>query len=277
MKSEADITNHYESGDLLQRLCNELRSDNVDPASPSIADLAPYDQFHGRGIEATEEIAASLSIESSEHILDVGSGIGGPARYFANRFSCRVTGIDLTEEFCDVARHLTGLLKLENRVAITHGNALTMPFSDAEFDGAYSMNVSMNISDKDAFYGEIYRVLKPGAWLVLSEIAKGPGSDMDYPTPWATNAASSFLSTPDQIREKLIENGFEIVSMRDAVEEFMDFGRRSRAIINSGGKPPQRTVPLIHGELAAEAGRNIGRGVREARIIPVEIICTKVS
>ena len=98
----------------------------------------------------------------TDDLLDIGSGLGGPARYFAQRFGCRVTGIDLTAEFCEVARELTRLLELEDRVTIEHGNALAMPFADARFDGAYSMNVSMNIKDKDRLYREVARVLKPG-------------------------------------------------------------------------------------------------------------------
>ena len=125
----------------------------------------------------------------ADHILDIGSGIGGPARHFAARFGCRVSGIDLTPEFCEVARHLSRLLGLAQKTEFHVGDALAMPFADASFDGAYSMNVSMNIADKAAFYREIRRVLKPGAWLLLSEIARGSGAEMDFPTPWASSAA----------------------------------------------------------------------------------------
>jgi len=113
-----------------------LRDDGVDVDDLSLAALAPYDQFHGRGLEATEELAGMLAISANDHILDVGSGIGGPARYFADRCGCRVTGIDLTQEFCEAARELTKALGLEDRVAFDEGNALDMPFDDEAFDGA---------------------------------------------------------------------------------------------------------------------------------------------
>ena len=275
MSDEASIAEHYSSGDLLQRLEAALASDGVDPAHPTLEALAPYDQFHGRGLEATEEIAALLSAGPADHLLDVGSGIGGPARHMAKRFGCRVTGIDLTAEFCEVARHLTRVLGMESKVSFELGDALAMPFANAAFDGAYSMNVSMNIADKGALYREIHRVLKPGGWLMLSELAQGPGAPMDYPTPWAATAEASFLTTPEETRRGLEAAGFEVVQSRATAEAVKAYGARSRAIVEAGGKPPHRAVQLIHGGIAAVAMRNSSRGSAERRIIPVEILCRK--
>ena len=275
MSDEASIAEHYSSGDLLQRLEAALASDGVDPAHPTLEALAPYDQFHGRGLEATEEIAALLSAGPADHLLDVGSGIGGPARHMAKRFGCRVTGIDLTAEFCEVARHLTRVLGMESKVSFELGDALAMPFANAAFDGAYSMNVSMNIADKGALYREIHRVLKPGGWLMLSELAQGPGAPMDYPTPWAATAEASFLTTPEETRRGLEAAGFEVVQSRDTAEAVKAYGARSRAIVEAGGKPPHRAVQLIHAGIAAVAMRNSSRGSAERRIIPVEILCRK--
>ena len=275
MSDEASIAEHYSSGDLLQRLEAALASDGVDPAHPTLEALAPYDQFHGRGLEATEEIAALLSAGPADHLLDVGSGIGGPARHMAKRFGCKVTGIDLTAEFCEVARHLTRVLGMESKVSFELGDALAMPFANAAFDGAYSMNVSMNIADKGALYREIHRVLKPGGWLMLSELAQGPGAPMDYPTPWAATAEASFLTTPEETRRGLEAAGFEVVQSRDTAEAVKAYGARSRAIVEAGGKPPHRAVQLIHGGIAAVAMRNSSRGSAEGRIIPVEILCRK--
>src|SRR5215471_2712348 len=174
------IAAHYSRGVLRERLVSALIDDGVDPRHPSVDALAPYDHFHGRGLEATVEMADALAISPADHILDVGSGIGGPARYFADRFNCRVTGIDLTAEFCELARELTRVTNLDSKVTIIDGDALAMPFATASFDGAYSMNVSMNIADKAGLYREIHRVAKPGGWLVLSEIARGDGPPLEY-------------------------------------------------------------------------------------------------
>lgn len=277
MSTPTDIAGHYTKGDLFSRLEEALRSDGVDPASPSLEDLAPYDQFHGRGLEVTEEIANALEVAKGDHLLDVGSGIGGPARYFASRFGCRVTGIDLTEEFCAVARRITALLALENKVGFEQGNALAMPFEAATFDGAYSMNVSMNIADKAAFYGEIHRVLKPGAWLVLSEIARGDGGVLAYPTPWAETAASSFLASPQETQDGLKACGFTDIELRDTRERAMAFAARSKAMVERGEKPPHRAVGIVHGDLAATMAANTGRGFAETAILPIEVYCRKAG
>ena len=275
MNTDREVSAHYSQGNLLSRLNAALMEDGVDPDHPSMEALAPYDQFHGRGLEATLEMAGLVQGGPADHILDVGSGIGGPARYFANRFGCRITGIDLTPEFCEVARHLTRLLDLEDRIAFEVGDALAMPFPDASFDGAYSMNVSMNIADKGQFYREVHRVLKPGAWLVLSEVAKGEGGDLDYPTPWARSARTSFLSTPEETRGGLLEAGFDVIRVHSTLDKALAFGTRSRAAVERGEKPPHRAVMLIHGEIATQAMGNTSRGLSEGKIVPIEVLSRK--
>ncbi len=275
MSSEAGITDHYTSGELLNRLNAAMRDDGADPDKPTIQSLAPYDQFHGRGLESTEQLAADLQVAASDHLLDVGSGIGGPARFMADRFGCQVTGIDLTPEFCDVARHLTAAMGFENQVSFEQGNALAMPFADDTFNGAYSMNVSMNIEDKTGFYGEILRVLKPGGWLALSELSQGPGGPINYPSPWARTAQSSFLATPEETRQGLEACGFVISSFGDNLAETKAFGAKVREMVERGEKPPHRAIQLIHGDVAEAATKNMAEGIRGNCVIPIEILCHK--
>lgn len=275
MSTTEAVSSHYASGDLLARLNAALREDGADPDRPTHEALAPYDQFHGRGLEATEEIAQFVDASAGDHLLDIGSGIGGPARYFAHRFGCRVTGIDLTPEFCAVARHLTRAVGLDDRVEFVEGDALATGFADARFDGAYSMNVSMNIADKAALYAEIRRVLKPGGWLVLSELARGDGAPLEYPTPWARTAQTSFLSTPDETRRGLLDAGFDVVRLESTLDRVLAFGARSRALVERGEKPPHRAVMLIHGDGARVAMANVSRGLGEGAIVPIEILARK--
>jgi ubiquinone/menaquinone biosynthesis C-methylase UbiE len=273
MSDESEVSRHYSSGKLLERLRAALAAEGVDLDHATAEQLAPFDHFHGRGLEATEQAANLVTAKPSDHILDVGSGIGGPARYFARRFGCRVTGVDLTAEFCGTARVLTHAAGLADRIAFHEGDALAMPFADASFDGAYSMNVSMNIADKGGLYREIRRVLRPGAWFVLAEVAQGPGGTPSYPTPWARTPATSFLATPDATHEALAAAGFTVEKSRDTVADAAAFTARAREMIARGEKPPFHAVYLIHGDLAREMAANGARDLAAGRVIPIEILC----
>jgi SAM-dependent methyltransferase len=273
--AQSKIVEHYATSGLLARLESALRADGADPARPSIEALAPYDQFHGRGLEATEDLAALVMVRPTDHLLDVGSGLGGPARWFSTHFGCRITGIDLTAEFCAIAEHFTRLIGLDARVRFQVGNALAMPFDDETFDGAYSMFVSMNIADRARFYREICRVLKPGGWLVLSEIVRGKEGDVLYPTPWAATAAQSFLSTAEETRNGLRSEGFEVELVRNDLQRALDFGARSRAMVERGEKPPYRANALVHGDAAGATLANVARAYRGGSLIPIEVVARK--
>jgi ubiquinone/menaquinone biosynthesis C-methylase UbiE len=276
MTHTATVVAHYSRGGLLDRLEAALRADGVDPARPTLEQLAPYDQFHSRGLEATEELAAGMPARPGDRLLDVGSGLGGPARWFARHFACRVAGVDLTPEFCEVARELTRRTAMASAVECHVGDALALPFGDGSFDGAYSMNVSMNIADKAALYREIHRILKPGGWLQLSEIARGNGPEPNYPTPWAATAAASFLVTPQQTRQALLAAGFQVLRLESTREQALAFGARSREAVARGEKPPHRTVPLVHGDAAAEAISNSARALAEGRVEPIELLARSI-
>jgi SAM-dependent methyltransferase len=275
LDAEQSVSAHYSRGVLRERLYAALAEDGVDPQHPSLDALAPYDQFHGRGLEATVEIADALTVRAADHILDIGSGIGGPARYFANRFGCRVTGIDLTTEFCEVARELTRVTGLDAKLRFVDGDALAMPFANTIFDGAYSMNVSMNIADKAALYREIHRVLKPGGWLMLSEIAKGAGEDPDFPVPWAASGETSFLASSEATRRGLEAAGFDVARLRSTRAEALAAIARARAMADRGEKPPHRAVALIHGQIARRVMANTARALADGRLDPIEVLATR--
>jgi SAM-dependent methyltransferase len=133
----------------------------------------------------------------------------------------------------------------------------------------------MNIADKDALYRELHRVLKPGAWLVFSELLRGSGPEPDYPTPWARSAETSHLSTLESSVRALADAGFEVLNTRVTLEENLAFGARSRAMVERGEKPPHRAVQLVHPEIARAAAANTARGLADGRLVPVEIFARK--
>ena len=191
------------------------------------------------------------------------------------RFGARITGIDLTAEFCEVARQLTQMLGLEDRVDFKQGDALGDAVRGCELRWRLLDERLDEHRDKAGFYAEIHRVLRPGGWLVLSEIAQGPGGSPAYPTPWARTAESSFLATPQQTREGLEAAGFAVSSLRETTEQSLAYGARSRAMVERGEKPPHRAVKLMHGEIAAEAMANTARGLAQSRLVPIEVLCRR--
>ena len=154
------VAQHYGRGGLLDRILAALAEAGRDIAHLTIDDLAPVDEFHSRRRLATEELAALLAPSANDRVIDIGSGLGGPSRYLAATYGCRVSGVDLTPEFVEAATALTSRVGLTDRVDFRVGSALDLPFPEASFDCAWSQNVVMNIADRPRYYAEMHRVLR---------------------------------------------------------------------------------------------------------------------
>jgi len=273
MKTAA-VERHYGSAGIAERVLAAFRAANGPDAPVTPEGLAPFDHFHGRGVAATQELAAQLALQPGERILDIGSGIGGPARWFAAKFAVQVTGVDLTPEFCAAAEALNAATGLADRVAIRQGSALALPVPDGAFDAAYSQNVIMNIADKRQFYREAFRALRPGGRLALSNLCAGPAGEPYFPVPWATTRDTSFLATPESMRADLIAAGFEIADFRDITAATREAQRRTRARLEKGDMP-KIAVDIIMGERAAEMQLNSIRTIEDGRGIAIEALVKK--
>src|SRR6266576_4314404 len=270
----AAVERHYGSTGIAERVRAAFRAANGPDAPVTPEGLAPFDHFHGRGVAATREIAAQLALKPGERVLDIGSGIGGPARWFAAKYGVQVTGVDLTPEFCAAAEALNAATGLGDRVRIIHGSALALPVPEGAFDAAYSQNVIMNIADKKQFYREAFRALRPGGRLALSNLCAGPAGEPYFPAPWATTRETSLLASPDEMRANLIAAGFEIAEFRDITEAMREAQLRTRERLDKGDMP-KIAVDIIMGERAPEMQRNSIRTIQDGRGIAIEALVRK--
>jgi SAM-dependent methyltransferase len=272
--SSASVERHYTRGGLIAAIREGLRraGKNLDHLSP--VDLAPVDEFHVRGRQATQELAEKVHPTGAARVLDLGCGLGGASRFLAATYGCHVTGIDLTEEYCQAAAALAEWVGLSDRVEYRPANALDLPFDAAAFDLVWTQHVAMNIPDKAALYAEVRRVLKPGGLFALYDVLQGPGGAIRFPVPWARDPSISHLVTPEELRRLLTSAGFEIASWRDTTaagrEWFAELARRLR----ESGPPPLGFSLLLGPEFAAMA-ENQRRNLEEGRIALVEAVCRR--
>jgi SAM-dependent methyltransferase len=267
------VIEHYESGGLGNAILNALKKEGKDPDRLTLDDIAAVEEFHSRGRDATEEIAKKLPLTSEARMLDVGSGIGGPARYFASTYGMHVTGIDLTPEFREVAVMFSERLGLADKNEFITGDALELPFDDETFDIVFTEHASMNIEDKDRMFAEMYRVLKPGGMLGLYDIMAGEG-ELVFPVPWADTAQESFLIPPESIREKLERAGFEITSWDEKTEDTKAWIKKISETAATVGTPTVGIHLIFEGQ-APTIIKNFGENLMAGKLRMVEVVATK--
>ena len=259
------VDKHYGFGGIMEKIEAGLNLASKDVNSLTVDDLAPIDEFHTRGRESTLEVAELGNLKASDLVLDVGCGLGGTARYLAKQYKCKVVGIDLTEEYISVGKKLTELVGLSNRVELRHGSALEIPYGDERFDIVWTEHVQMNIADKNRFYSEMARVLKPGGRLLFHDIFRGIGDPPFYPAPWAEDESISALATETEARSIIEQVGLEIEQWIVKVQESIEFFKRVSAQIEADGPPPIG-IHLLMGDNAKDKLQNYVRNLCENRV-----------
>ena len=202
------VNAHWSREGLGQTILDSLVASGKRLDALTIEDLAPVDQFHSGGIRATTELAELAEISQGANVLDVGGGLGGPARTLAALFGCKVTAIDLTESYVQAAEILTDRIDLGGRVKHYVGNALELSFDDGAFDVVWTQQSGKNIRDKERLYEGFYRVLATGGTLAFQEFMAGPVQPPIFPVMWAHESSTSFLRTPDEMRQLIERIGF---------------------------------------------------------------------
>lgn len=269
------VANFYSGpGDLVTRISSALHAAGLDRADLRPADLAAVDEFHIRGRTASLEIIEALGLTAGSRVLDLGSGLGGPARTLAELTGCTVVGVDLTPEFCEVATALSEWTGMSERTRFQVGDATATGLADAAVDAVLTVHVAMNISDKHALYAEAFRVLRPGGRFVVYDVLQGEGGEVRYPVPWANDSSTSFLATTAEMRELLPSAGFEITSEVDSSDESLLWFQQMRARIQRDGPPPV-TFAAFLGDAFGEMLANQVANLAERRIRTVMFACSR--
>lgn len=276
MSTNDKVANHYARAGLSAVIVQGVAALGKTIDSIEIDDLAPVDEFHIGGRQASAAFLDQLELSGDQHVLDVGCGIGGASRFTASRYGSRVSGIDLTGEYIATGTELCGWVGLAERIALHHGSALDMPFEDAFFDHAYMLHVGMNIADKTALFAEVARVLKPGANFGVYDVMRIADGELTFPVPWATTAETSAVATPTAYKDALLAAGFKVRAERNREAFALEFFEQLRAKVAAAGGPPPLGLHLLMGESAPLKVKNMIENISAGRIAPVEIIASKV-
>jgi sarcosine/dimethylglycine N-methyltransferase len=255
------VRDHYRATGLTERLKTALAALGPEDQQLTPQQLAALDQFHTRGLAATAELGKLAGVTAGMSVLDVGSGVGGPARFLAATCGCQVTGVDLSEPFVDAARYLTERTGQSERVSFETASALELPFDDGHFDVVLLQHVAMNIADRTRLYREIRRVLKSGGMFAIFDVVLNDG-EPHYPVPWARTPATSFLLTAAATRTAIESAGFRTLAWQDDTE----VAKAWIAQLRASGPPPSPNLGVVMGPDFAQLLANLGRNLMEGRL-----------
>ena len=267
----ATVPEHYERSDALNHVRAAL--DRMAPGGRPITldELAGFDHFHTAGLLATTRMADLLAPASNETVLDAGSGLGGPARYLADHFGCRVIGVDLTPMFVEVGDLLNDRTGLQDRVELRVGDITDLELADAAVDHVWTQHVAMNIADRAALYAEIRRVMRAGGRFALFDVIDGEGGDLLLPVPWATEPSHSHLVTRDELRSLVTDAGFRIEVDEDPAADMLPAMKRMLAEPSSS----ELTTAMFIDDLETK-GPLYMRNLAEGRTALALMVCTAV-
>jgi len=274
MSSTNGVAAHYSHGELLRVINDGVRRLGKSPDTVSIEDLGPVDEFHIGGRVATGAFLSQLDIAAEDHVLDVGCGLGGASRFVAQQYGCRVTGIDLTDEYVTTGGVMSGWVGLDDLITLESGDASATPYPDGTFDKLYMMHVGMNIADKQSLATELHRILRPGGRLGIYDVMRVGKGPLRFPVPWATNPEESAVSSPGTYRDSLEAAGFRVIAEQDRSEFALDFFSQLQATARDAENSPLG-LHILMGDSAQEKVGNMIENVRLRRVAPVEFIVEK--
>ena len=275
MSLERTVSEHYANTDLLEKIYIGLGKLGIDKDKLTQSDLSSVDEFHIGGPEGTLMLAEKLSINASSSVLDIGCGIGGPARLLSSKIGCKVSGIDLTTDFVNTGNSLTDQVGLSDKVKLIEASALNIPFADNSFDVSYMIHVGMNIADKDVLFSEAFRVTKPGGVFGIYDVMLLGNCELQYPLPWALEEDGNAIASATDYISALIKAGFSLKHEDDKTDFANSFFEKMSARTDSSDGPPPVGLHLLMGDLTTQKIRNMAKLIKSGIIAPKILILEK--
>lgn len=270
MNSIEPSFDRYTSGTLRDRVFAALRSAGVDPQAFKATDLREADHFHTGGLQATSFVANSLGLGAGTRVLDVGAGLGGPARCFAMR-GALITGVDITAEFVDLARELDANCALDRSITMLRRPGHDTGLADASFDAAVLMHVGMNLADKPSVFAEVWRLLRPGAVFGIYDLMGT--NNLPYPMPWAERAEASFVESAADYAGALKDAGFAVTGQVERTVEVLEVLEQMRGALEAGTDP--LATPLVLREDGPLAVANLSAAITSRQLVPLLMLASK--
>jgi ubiquinone/menaquinone biosynthesis C-methylase UbiE len=275
LQIEDRVTQHYAQDHLERTILDALAAAGKDVDRLTPEDLTPVDEFHTGGRQATADLGDQAGFTAGQHLLDIGCGIGGASRFFAGERGCRVTGIDLTEDYVRTAEALSRRVGLGGLVSYRQASAVALPFADAAFDGAYMIHVGMNIEAKATLFAVARRVLRSGDIFAIFDVTRTGDGELRYPVPWAASRETSFVANAEQYRRGLEAAGFAVEKERNRRDFAIAFFAEATARTAAHGRPPLGTHILM-GDDSARKIANVVANLENGLIAPTELVCRAV-
>jgi len=270
---ERGVSQHYAAYDVLARIEDGLKAMGYGSGPVPPEAIKPVDEFHIGGAEATAALLDKLDLNGKD-VLDIGCGIGGPARMMAARSDARITGVDLTPQFVEAARELSAMTGVGDRVRFEVASATSLPFADAVFDIATLLHVGMNIPDKTGLFREAARVLRKGGVFAIYDVMRLGEGTLQFPVPWAEQEEFSALEPPEVYRSAAANSGFDLEDEENRAAIALDFFARIQAQASSDA-PPAVGLHLLMGPTVKDKMKNMIAAIRAGIIAPVLMIFRK--
>lgn len=272
--TETIVANHYSNGALQAAISagwDKLRA--VSDAAP-IDLLSGVDEFHIGGRPATEMVCQEMALSPGLRVLDVGCGLGGAARFMAERHGVNVEGVDLTPDYVAVGNALTTQVGLDDKVRLREGSALDLPHDDGEFDRVSMFHVGMNIADKTRLFSELGRVLKGGGLMAVYDVMRVGEGTLDFPVAWAQDDSFSFVEPASSYRAAIEGAGLSVTSEAAKRDMGLEFFAKMKARMAESGPPPLG-LHIVMGKDAGTKAANMAGNIAKGAIAPVLMIAQK--